>query len=151
MLHRFAIEEFDVPPDKYFGAIKTALILQDWINEASQDAIVNRYDIGPGDLHAVVEMGEWLVYSMAEMGKVLRISWTREIERLALRVKYGVTDELLPIVTLRGIGRMRARRLFDSVFTSVERLRRATVDELTAVPGIGRKLAEAILKQVGAL
>ncbi len=148
-LNKIAVDEFDVPSDKFFGAIKTSLILQDWMNEIPQDEIVKRYDIGPGDLHSMVEIADWLLYAFVEIGKVLRYRDYRKVEALRLRVKYGVKEELLPIVSIRGIGRVRARRLFDSGFDSITKLRNATVSQLTRIPGIGEKLAKEILKQLG--
>ena len=146
--HELAIDEFDVDQDTFFSALKTASILMDWIAETSQDKIIERYDIGPGDLHGRVELADWLLYAFGEIGKVLHYPHIRNVENLRLRVKYGVKEELLPIVSLRGVGRVRARRLFDSGFDSIEKLKRANVSTLMRIPGIGRKLAEEILKQV---
>lgn len=146
--HQLALDEFEVDTTIFFGAIKTAAALLDWMNEASQDFIVRRYDIGPGDLHSRVEMADWLLYAFAELGKILKYENYREVEKLRLRVKYGVREELLPIVSIRGVGRVRARRLFDSGYKSIEKLREAKVEDLIKIPGIGKKLAEEILKQV---
>ena len=147
-MNSIAVDEFDVPSDKFFGAIKTSLILQDWMNEIPQDDIVKKYDIGPGDLHSMVEIADWLLYAFAEIGKVLRYREHRKVEALRMRVKYGVREELLPIVSIRGIGRVRARRLFDYGFDSITKLRNATISELTRIPGIGEKLAREIIKQL---
>jgi len=141
------VSEFEVPQDRFFAAIKTANILQEWASEASQDEIIGRYDIGPGDLHAIVEMAEWLLYSFGEIAQVVKYPRVRDIHNLTMRVKYGVQEELLPIVTLRGVGRVRARRLFESGFNTIEKLRNATVPQLTRIPGIGERLAREILKQ----
>ncbi len=146
--HQLAVDEFEVDSTVFYGAIKTAAMLQDWMNEVSQDLIVRRYDIGPGDLHSRVEMANWLLYAFAEIGKVLRYEHYREVEKLRIRVRHGVREELLPIVSIKGIGRVRARRLFDAGYTSIEKLRAATEEELVRIPGIGRKLAVEILKQV---
>ncbi len=143
-----AIDEFDVPQEIFFGAIKTSLILKDWMNETSQDSIVQRYDIGPGDLHSRVEMTDWLLYAFAEIGKVLHYPHVREAEKLRLRVKYGVREELLPVVSLKGVGRVRARRLYDAGYTSIDKLRNARKEELTRIPGIGERLALDIINQV---
>jgi len=143
-----AVDEFDVDQDTFFSAVKTASILQDWMNEVSQDKIIERYDIGPGDLHSRVEVADWLLYAFAEVGKILRYEHVREVEKLRLRIKYGVREELLSIVSLKGIGRVRARRLFDSGFDSIEKLRRASIRQLISIPGIGERLARSILEQV---
>ncbi len=148
IMHNLAVDEYEVSGERFFGALKTAKVLEDWISEAPQESIVGKYDIGPGDLHAVVELADWLIYAFGEIGTVLRYKWRREVEKLQLRVKYGVSEELLPVVQLRGIGRVRARRLFDYGFKSAEDFRRATVESLSKVPGIGAKLAKEIIKQV---
>ncbi len=145
---QLALDEFDVDQDTFFGAIKTASILREWMNEISQDRIIERYDIGPGDLHSRVEIADWLLYAFAEVGKILKYPYVREVERLRLRVKYGVKEELLPIVSLKGIGRVRARRLFDSGFDSVDKLRKASLQDLIRIPGIGERLARSILEQI---
>ncbi len=148
LLHKTVVDEFEVSSERFFGAVKTASLIHDWINEVSQDTVVMRYDIGPGDLHAIIELANWLLYSFAEIGKVVKYPYVREVEKLALRVKYGVSEELLPVVSLRGIGRVRARRLFDYGYTSIDRIKTASVEELSRIPGIGKKLAREILKQV---
>ncbi len=147
-LHNFAIGEFDIDSSIYYGAIKTSLILQDWMNEISQDEIVRRYDIGPGDLHSITQIGDWLLYAFSEIGKILRYKHYREVEKMRLRVKYGVREELLPIVSIRGIGRVRARRLFDSGYNSMDKIRKARIEDLIRIPGFGERLAKEILKQV---
>ncbi len=146
--HEVSIDEFDVSQERFFGALKTTLIIQDWINENTQNDIVTRYDIGPGDLHAVVEMADWLLYAFGEIGKVLHYQNYRKVEVLRSRVKYGVLDELLPIIGLRGVGRVRARRLYDYGYTGPDKLKTATVKQLTRIPGIGERLAREIIKQV---
>ncbi|AGB04530.1 superfamily II helicase [Aciduliprofundum sp. MAR08-339] len=145
--HDLAIDEFDVDQDTFFGALKTALMIMDWTNEVSQDRLIGRYDVGPGDIHGRVEITDWLLYAFAEIGRVLKYPHVHQVEKLRLRVKYGVREELLPIVSLKGIGRVRARRLFDYGFNSIEKLRKAKVSQLTRIPGIGEKLAHEILKQ----
>ncbi len=145
---KLAIDEFDVDQDTFFGAIKTASMLLDWANELPQDKLVERYDVGPGDIHGRVEVADWLLYAFAEIGRVLRYQHIHDVEKLRLRVKYGVREELLPVVSLRGVGRVRARRLFDAGFDSIDKLKNATVSQLTRIPGIGEKLAREILKQV---
>ncbi len=148
MLHDLAIGEFEVSPERYFGALKTAAVLREWMSETPQDNIVEKYDIGPGDLHAIVELADWLLYGFAEIGKVLRYPHYREVEKLELRVKFGVSEELLSIIKLKGVGRVRARRLYDHGYTSIEELKKAKVEDLKSIPGIGERLAREIVRQV---
>lgn len=72
----------------------------------------------------------------------------KDLSRLRVRVEYGVGEELLQLVSLRGIGRVRARNLFNSGFKGIKNIKEATVEELSKVPALGKALAEDIKRQV---
>jgi helicase len=129
--------------------LKTALFLQDWIEERSEEYLLERYNLAPGDVHSRVEVAEWLLYAMEEIGRLLSFGKRNELAKLRLRVKHGIREELLELVSLRGIGRARARRLFARGFRNLEALRKASPRELAAVPGIGERLASRIKAQLG--
>jgi helicase len=57
----------------------------------------------------------------------------------------------LPLVRLEGIGRVRARILFDSGLKTIDDLKHAQVGRLRALPLIGAKVAKRIKEQVGGL
>jgi len=65
------------------------------------------------------------------------------------RVEKGVKAELLPLVRLEGIGRVRARILFNSGLRTIEDLKTAPIEKLTSLPLIGPKVAKKIKEQVG--
>jgi len=64
-------------------------------------------------------------------------------------VKYGCKEELLRLVRLRGIGRVRARTLYKHGFKNIAMLRKASVETLARLPGIGINIAKQIKEQVG--
>jgi helicase len=74
-------------------------------------------------------------------------SLIKEIVKLRLRMKYGVKEELLPLVRLENIGRVRARLLFRNRFRDVKDLRNADLSTLTQL--IGEKTALSVKKQLG--
>jgi helicase len=141
-------------PDEYSAAyeffcreVKTAQLLEAWIEEVSDDRIIDRFGgIGPGDIQRLTENARWLLFSMKELAKVLRIRTDRRrlLNDLELRVMHGCKRELLPLVKIPQIGRMRARALFRSGFTSLKLLTDADPIELVKVPGIGPDLIEHI-------
>jgi helicase len=142
----FPVEDYD-----FFQAeIKTACLLQDWIEERSQDAITKRFGIGPGDIHRLVDMGEWLAYSMQELGKIFAKPRVPALARLLARLRYGVKEELLELVSLRGVGRVRARALWTRGFRRLRELQKADPGVLARIPTIGSALAKRIKEQVGA-
>jgi helicase len=85
---------------------------------------------------------------MAEIGKLFKIPKIREVLKLRVRVKHGIKEELLPLITLRGIGRARARRLFARGYRTLGDIRKADVKELSRVEMIGEKLAKSIKSQL---
>jgi helicase len=65
-----------------------------------------------------------------------------------VRIKHGVKNELLELVSLPGIGRVRGRSLWNHGVRSLKDIEEASVEELSRIPGIGRKLAEKIKKSL---
>lgn len=146
-------EDYDyIDMEDFLGEIKTAMVLDAWINEVSENDLLERYNVQPGDRYSAVTNGEWLLYSAHELAKILGMpEFRRELSHLRTRVKHGVSKKMLPLVTLKGIGRVRAQVLFKSGFTSHAKLKRANLRQLTALPLIGPKLSKSIKEQVGGL
>jgi len=134
--------------DFFLSEVKTAAMLGDWIEEASENEITKKFDIGPGDIRNKVEIAEWLVYSMKEMSRIFNLSHLKPLSAIILRVKNGIKEELLPLIKLRGIGRIRARVLFDNGYKNIERLKRADVKSLAKLRTIGDGVAKSIKRQL---
>jgi len=60
-----------------------------------------------------------------------------------------VREELLPLIRLKGIGRVRARRLFDSGIKGLAQLRKIPLESLARI--VGKGTAESIKEQLGEL
>jgi len=133
----------------YLADFKLALFLNDWIGEKGEDFLLERYSLGPGDVRSRISVADWLLYSMVELGKVLRAGKLNEIARLRIRVKHGIRRELLELVSLKGVGRVRARMLYRSGFRKLKDLKKAPVEEIAGVKLIGRATAASIKKQLG--
>ncbi|MFB6075907.1 MAG: helix-hairpin-helix domain-containing protein, partial [Candidatus Aenigmatarchaeota archaeon] len=70
----------------------------------------------------------------------------KHIRKARKRVKNGIKKELLPLIRLREIGRVRARKLYKAGFTSIAKLRDAPVQRLQGI--IGNKTAKTVKKQL---
>ena len=125
---------------------KTSAMLSDWIGEVREELISDRYRIGPGDIRRSAETAEWLMHSMAELSKHLDLGITFKAEQLALRIHYGAGQDLLALLNLKGIGRVRARKLYLSGITSIEKLNAADPVELARL--LGPKIAEKVFSQL---
>ncbi|MFH1179032.1 MAG: DEAD/DEAH box helicase [Candidatus Bathyarchaeota archaeon] len=138
--------------EESLGEVKTAMVLEAWINEVSENDLLERYNVQPGDRYSAVTNGEWLLYSAHELAKTLGMPESRRhLIELRTRVKHGVSKNLLPLVRLKGIGRVRAQILYNSGYSTHEKLKRADLRQLTALPLIGPRLAKTIKEQVGGL
>jgi helicase len=136
--------------EQFLGEVKTAMVLEAWIEEKSEDEIIERFRTQPGDLYRTIENAKWLLYATHELAVLFEnkqfLSPTLELME---RVEKGVKKELLPIVRLEGIGRVRGRILYNAGFKTIEDIKHAQLEELMNLPLIGPKLAKKIKEQVG--
>ncbi len=142
--------EFESGPfEDWLSALKTACLLDDWASEVDEDRIAERYGVGPGDIRGKVDTAEWLLNATERLAEELDIADRPAIARARRRVADGVHEELLELVTVRNVGRKRARWLHDAGITTREELRTADpADVLRALKG-RRRTAESILENAG--
>lgn len=133
----------------FLSDLKTAFLLEDWIEEASYDALVQKYNIWPGDVHSIVEMVEWLLHATREFARMYNFSSVSDITNLLIRVQNGCKEELLNLVSLKGIGRVRARALYREGFKTVNDLRNVPLERLAKIKTIGKAVATNIKQQIG--
>ena len=136
--------EDQVEMEFYLWDLKTALLLQDWSEEMPEEQLLKRYSTTPGDIRAKVDVAEWLLYAATELARLLAPEAVAELEQLRTRITHGVRRELLPLLALPGVGRIRARALFNHGFAAPDVFATATEVELARVPGIGPRLAEQL-------
>jgi helicase len=111
--------------------------------------LLERWNVRPGETRVKLTTGDWLLYALAELTALLEFrDLLREIKRSRFRLKYGVKEELLPLVEkLTGIGRVRGRRLFNAGFRTLSDVRKAKPGELEML--IGTEVARSVREQVG--
>ena len=120
-----------------------------WIEETTEKVLSDKIGVEPGDMHRIVENANWLAYSLYEVAKLLRREdLMPELYSLRTRIRYGVKDDLLPLVVLEGIGRVKARALYNAGFTDVPKIAMASQAKLASVPKIGPTLAEKLKHQL---
>jgi ATP-dependent DNA helicase len=123
--------------------------LCEWIEEIGDKTLSDKMGVEPGDMHRIMEMGEWLAYSLYELAKLLkREDLLTELYNLRTRIRYGVKEDLLPLVALEEIGRVRARALYNAGFTDVGKISKASQTKLAHVPKIGPTVAQKLKDQL---
>jgi helicase len=149
----FLIESPDIEDEnyaEYLGSVKTARLLMEWISESTDRDITERYSVGMGDVHRFVQTAEWLAYSASEVARIINKSGHIPLLRtLRSRLKYGVKPDILELVNLRGVGRIRGRMLHSQGLRNLADLYKVPIEELARIPTIGRAVAESIKKQLG--
>lgn len=132
--------------------MKTTFVMEDWINERSEEHIREKWGVEPGDLYAIYTTGEWLAYSASEIAKIARNKkLANEYLVLAYRLKYGVKEELVPLTLIPEVGRKRARTLYNHGYRTVLDLKKAKLHDLVSIPGIGPKIAKKIIEEASKL
>ena len=139
--------QFKVDYEWFLSEVKTACVMLDWINEKKEEDIVKKFGIGEGDIRALSETALWLVHSMAELGTYQKRRSAQRAHELEKRVEYGASPELLDLIQIRGIGRVRARKLYDAGIRDMQTLRVSDPQVISKI--IGPKVAVKILKQIG--
>jgi helicase len=128
---------------------RSLIAVYKWINETSDRVLNDRFGIEPGDMHRIAENSEWLAYSLYEVSKVIkREDLLGSLYKLKIRIKYGIKEELSSLVTLEGIGRIRARALYDAGLTNIGKVTNTSESKLSAIPKIGPTVAKKLKQQL---
>jgi len=137
--------------EEFLGEIKTAIVMKNWIEETTEDQLITKFGVQPGDLYRVIENAKWLLHAIHELAPL--VGADKEIKPLSNeleeRVSKGIKRELLPIIHLEGIGRARGRIIYNAGYKTTEDLKLASLEDLTRLPLIGPRLAKKIKEQVG--
>lgn len=141
------------PPDEYeaeeiwLQAYKAMRILRDWIEEKHEDYITYRYNIGSGDLYNMKETMAWITSALARVLATVNLHEHSEAyRRLSKRIEHGVKEDLLELVEVKGIGRVRARQLASIGIRTPEQLVVAPRKILLSLHGFGEKLVDEIYR-----
>jgi helicase len=132
-------------PISEYDCSRSLLALQSWITESSELSLSDGLGIESGDMHRMVENANWLSYCLREISKhVERADLLEELADLRNRIVYGIREELLDLVKVKGIGRVRARVLFKHGIKNLDDLVKIPVNKLAEIDKIGSTIADNI-------
>lgn len=134
-------DENIVDYDRFISAIKMAHVMQDWISEKTEKYMEEEYGLLPGEFYNVLENTKWLIYSLNEISKVMQLR-RKDMTELGIRIKNGIKAELIPLVSVPEIGRVRARKLYSAGIISLKSLKEAGLERLS--PLLGRGVAQKV-------
>jgi len=136
-------------PISEYDCSRSLLALQAWITESSELSISDNFSIESGDMHRMAEMANWLSYCLREISKhVDRADLLEELDDLRKRIVYGIREELLDLVRVKGIGRVRARILYKHKIKNLDDLEKIPVNKLAEIDKIGSTIADNIKSEL---
>ena len=134
-----------IEPISEYDCTRSLLALQMWITESTELSLSDTLGIEAGDMHRMVENANWLSYCLREISKhIERPELLEEFDDLRKRIVYGIRDELLDLVRVKGIGRIRARILFKHNIKNLDDLAKIPINKLAEIDKIGLTIANNI-------
>jgi len=144
-----APSEFEDRFEDWLSALKTARLLEDWASELDEDTITDEYGVGPGDIRGKVDTAGWLLGAAESLAAERELGLGPAIREARTRVEHGVRAELVDLAGVRGVGRKRARRLFEAGIETRADLREADKSVVLAALRGRTKTAESVLENAG--
>jgi len=134
--------------EDFLNSVKTALFFGEWINEKDEVYLLENYDIRPGEIRVKLSIADWLLYTASELCRIMKFQpLLKELVKLRIRIKNGVREELITLLKLGQVGRVRARKLYYNKIKTIKDVREVDVMKLIQI--LGRKVALDVKKQVG--
>ena len=140
-------QEWDVEYETFMNCMKTAMMMNSWISEMDEEQIMNEFGIAPGGIRAKMQNADWLLYSSKELARMKDLEVDKDLEKLRIRLKHGIDEELLSLVKYDQIGRVRARKLYDYGIRNKRDIKEVNFEKLKKL--IGKKTAGLLKEQVG--
>jgi helicase len=132
-----------------YDCSRSLLALHWWISESSDIHLSDNLGIESGDMHRMSETADWLSYCLYELAKLIeRADLLDELSVLRKRIMYGIKEDLVDLVQIKGIGRVRARKLFNNGVKTLEDLRKIPIEKLAEIDKIGPVIADNIKSQL---
>ena len=139
---------YDEGFQEFYDSVNTALFFSEWIEEKDEDYLFEKYNVRPGETRYKLDSAEWLLYASVEFCSILGLKDQRTIlQKLSVRVKNGVKEELLPLLKFKNVGRVRARRLFDNGIKTLGDVKKCSLTSLSQI--VGSKIAQSMKEQTG--
>ena len=139
---------YDPEHDDFLDSVKTAMFFEDWIEENTEEELLERYNIRPGEIKTKIDNADWLLYASEEIAKIIeKQEIVKELRKIRIRVINGVKEDILPLLQIKHIGRVRARKLFSNKIRDLKGLREISITALSQI--IGAKTAASVKEQLG--
>jgi helicase len=133
----------------YYDPVKpfsTALMLNDWVGEIVERDIMSKYRTTPGALFTKITNADWLLYAGTELARLMRHNGVKMLE-MRIRVKYGIRKELMDLIRLEQVGRVRARMMYERGIRKASDIRMPE-SQAAMKSMFGKEIAGRIIAQI---
>ena len=127
------------------------------------DSIEEEWGVQPGDLRSRVELMEWLLFAMrrilsedqylANIERDAHKTLYDSIDEVHRRVRYGCKADILGLVSIKGVGRVRAREMAETLGVStvmdVSEITERDKARLSDLRGWSPKLVDNLVRLAG--
>jgi len=139
----------DLDEDLYMTGYVYAKALNMWIEEYDEDSIMSKTNIQLGDLRVAIETATWISYALSKVLAETEFKrYSKIFDELSKRLETGVKRELLELVQLRGIGRVRARALYNHGVRNIEDLKRLSLSQILSIESIHKGVVKELCEQI---
>jgi len=147
----FLVEEpslYDDEYDEFLDSIKTSIVFDEWMEEIDERELLEKFEVRPGEFNVKLERIDWILYCAEEFARMMRFTNLLSlIKKTRFRIKNGVREELITLLKLKNIGRVRARKMFNNGIKDIGEVKKVSFETLAQL--IGKKTAKDIKEQVG--
>ena len=143
----------DLEKEQFFDSdllkkFNSSLMLESWVNEKPEQSLLEDFGVQPGILRSKLTICDWLAYSSLELAKLLELQEHFSfLSKIRKRIKSGIKEDLINLCEVRGIGRVRARRLWRANIKTVAALKKTDARDLGKI--LGEKIAVNIKQSIG--
>jgi len=143
----------DIERDEYLCTIATTRLMIDWLMGTPYNNL-RKYGTPSGQIKRIAENLSWILRSLCNFARCSSFDFEsgfhNYLQILSERIFYGAPHDSLNIIRLNipGIQRTRASILSKAGYNSLERLLTVSIEELTEINGIDKRVALKIKEEV---
>ena len=91
-------EEVKFDEDLLLSSLKTSKMFDAWMNEKTEDYLMENFGVAPGEFRVKAANADWLLYSLQEMSVLTSNSGLHKpLQLLRVRIKHGAKEKPLTL------------------------------------------------------
>lgn len=119
------------------SAVKTALVLMDWINGMPIHEILRIHGINEGDLKTAITSARWLTHATRKILEQQNSIWSDSVKDIEMTLEKGASLNVIDLMKATGIERTSASLLVNAGIESFETLKNTPLETLIKIVGFG--------------